>query len=64
MLRLTELQPRDAGGAEGALSPTDAEQAMGDINDKISDMNFDMFDLNSTLEGDLRGPYQNCFTRM
>ena len=46
LLRLTELQPRDAGGAEGALSPTEiAEQAMGDINDKISDMNFDMFDL-------------------
>ena len=62
LLRLTELQPRDASGGEGTMSPTEiAEQAMGDIKEKINDFIFDMFELNSTLEGDLKGPYQNCF---
>jgi dynein heavy chain len=62
LARLTELQPRDAGAAEGQLTPTEiAEQAMSDIKDKINDFWFDMFELNSSLEGDLRGPYQNVF---
>ena len=62
LLRLTELQPRDASGGGGTMSPTEiAEQAMGDIKEKINDFIFDMFELNSTLEGDLKGPYQNCF---
>ena len=63
LARLTELQPRDAsGGSEGQLTPTEiAEAALADIKEKIADFGFDMFDLNSTLEGDLKGPYQNVF---
>ena len=38
LARLTELQPRDASGGEGQLTPTEiAEAALADIKEKIAD---------------------------
>jgi len=57
---LMELQPRDAGSSEGAMSPEQvAETALQDILDRFAEKKFDVDDLMRSLED--QGPYQNVF---
>ena len=59
---LIELQPRESGGGEGSLSPERvAENTLNEILDKFGDVTYDIVDLNSALEGDAKGPFQNVF---
>lgn len=59
---LIELQPRESGGGEGVLSPERvAENSLNEILDRLGDTEFDMADLDSALEGDAKGPFQNVF---
>jgi dynein heavy chain len=56
---LLELQPRDAGGDEGASPQHIAENVLNDVMDKFGERKFDMDDLDSLI--DEKGPYQNVF---
>jgi dynein heavy chain len=57
---ILELQPRDAGGGEGSLSPDDVAQAIyQDIMDRFSEKKFDVEDIARSLDDP--GPYQNVF---
>lgn len=55
-----ELQPRDAGGGEGAMSPDEIAAAVTvDILDRFGEKKFDTEDIARSLEE--QGPYQNVF---
>merc|ERR1711916_17443 len=57
---ILELQPRDAGGGEGSLSPDDVSQAiLQDIMDRFGEKKFDTEEITRSLD-DI-GPYQNVF---
>ena len=59
---LVELQPRESSDGEGVLSPERvAENSLNEILDRLGDTEFDIVDLNSALEGDAKGPFQNVF---
>jgi dynein heavy chain len=56
-----ELQPRDGGAGEGAMSPDDVAQAVTtDVLDRFAEKKFDVEDLSRGL-GEEQGPYQNVF---
>merc|ERR1719231_572253 len=57
---LLELQPREAGGDEGAASPTQvAEMVLAEVMDRFGEKKFDVEVLGRSL--DEQGPYQNVF---
>jgi dynein heavy chain len=57
---LVELQPRDAGGGDGGVTPVQvAEAALGDIQDRFGPVRYDLDDIHRSLEE--QGPYQNVF---
>ena len=57
---LIELQPKQSGEGDGALSPQAmAEQKIADIQDKISDLSMDVDETIAAIDD--RGPYENVF---
>jgi dynein heavy chain len=60
MSTLLELQPREGGSGEGAMSPDEIAQGVtSDIIDRFAEKRFDTEDISRSLEE--QGPYQNVF---
>jgi dynein heavy chain len=60
MTTLLELQPREGGSGEGAMSPDEIAQGVTtDIIDRFNEKKFDTEDISRSLED--QGPYQNVF---
>ncbi|XXQ31198.1 Dynein heavy chain, cytoplasmic [Plasmodiophora brassicae] len=59
---LLELQPKGAAGADGGKGGASRiEQVLEALQEKFSDVRFDLDDLSAALTEEERGPYQNVF---